>query len=52
VVGYRIAGRSFAEVAAEVERRFSLSGGDAVLGRLKTAVLDRVHRLVELHGGS
>jgi hypothetical protein len=52
VVGYEIKGRSFAEVAAEVERRWSRSAGDAVLARLKAAVLARVQELVKLHGGS
>ena len=51
VVGYRIEGRTLQEVSEEVERRFSRSGGDAVLETLKAAVLDRVKDLVELHGG-
>ena len=52
VIGYPIAGRSCAEVAAEVERRFSLSAADANLVRLKAAVLARVKELVVLHGGN
>jgi len=52
VVGYQIEGRSFAEVAAEVERRWSRSADDATLSRLKAAVLARVAELVRLHGGS
>lgn len=52
VIGYRIAGRSYAEVAAEVERRFGLSAGDPHLARVKAAVLARIKELVVLHGGS
>ena len=51
-VGYPVAGRSWEEVAAEIERRFSKSGDDPILRRLKETVLTRVRELVELHGGS
>jgi hypothetical protein len=52
VVGYRIEGRSFADISAEIERRFSRSTEDRTLLRLKAAVLGRVKELVRLHGGS
>ncbi|HOX08294.1 MAG TPA: hypothetical protein PK280_18005 [Planctomycetota bacterium] len=52
VVGFPIAGRSYAEVAAQVERRFSRSGEEPTLARLKAAVLGRIQELVRLHGGS
>jgi hypothetical protein len=51
-VGYPVAGRSYAEVAAEVERRFSLSAADPTLARVKAAILARVKELVVLHGGN
>lgn len=52
VVGYEIAGRSYADVSALVDRRFSRSGTDATLMRLRAAMLARVKELVRLHGGS
>lgn len=51
-VGYPAAGRSWEEVKAEIERRFSKSGDDPILNRLKETVLTRVGELVEFHGGS
>jgi len=52
VIGYRVEGRSYAEVAAEVERRFSLSAADPTLARVKAAILARIKELVVLHGGN
>lgn len=52
VVGYQIKGRAWPEIAAEIERRFSLSLADPTVMKLKAAVLDRVRELVRLHAGS
>jgi hypothetical protein len=51
VVGYPVAGRSWEEVRAEVERRFSKSGINPAVVRIKKAVLARVRELVDLHAG-
>ena len=50
-VGYQVEGRSWDEVRAEVERRFSRSAGGPVIDGLRRAVLARVKELVGLHGG-
>jgi hypothetical protein len=52
VIGYPVAGRSWDRISAEIEKRFSRSGGNRTLARLKAAVLARVRELAELHGGS
>ncbi len=49
VVGYPVEGRSWDEVRAEVERRFSKAGGDLVMVRVKQAVLARVKQLADIH---
>jgi hypothetical protein len=51
VVGYPVEGRSWAEIQADVEKRFSKSGNDYMLVRLKRAVLTRVKELAEIYAG-
>jgi hypothetical protein len=49
-IGYPVAGRSWDEISAEIEKRFSRSGTDPTMARLKAAVTARVRHLAELHG--
>jgi len=51
VVGYQVEGRSWEEVQAEIELRFSRSVDSYLMMKLKKAVLARVRKLVELHAG-
>ncbi len=51
VIGYPVEGRSWDEIGADIEKRFSKSGNDRVLLGLKKAVLSRVRKLAEIHAG-
>lgn len=48
-IGYRVAGRPWQEVAAEIERRFSLPASHPFIPRLKAAIVARVKELAEAH---
>ena len=52
VIGYRVKGRPWEEIAAEIDGRFSQSAADPTLLRLKVAVVRRVREIARIHAGS
>jgi len=51
VVGYRVEGRTWPEVSAEIEKRFSHSSDNRVVMKIKKAVLSRARELADIYAG-